>query len=81
MPRKSVKRLQETAVSKSSARRTMHLPKLRPYKTTVTDALHLLDPVSRVCFCSWFLQSVVKGEIDPQLMFFSGKCGVTCRDT
>jgi hypothetical protein len=29
------------------------------------------DPASRVYFCSWFLQSVVEGEIDPHLTFFS----------
>jgi hypothetical protein len=81
-PRKSVKHLaQETGASKSSARRTTHLLKLRPYKTTVIDALQLLDPVSRVHFCSWFLQSVDKSEIDLQLTFFFDKCGVTCRDT
>jgi hypothetical protein len=39
------------------------------------------DPASRIHFCSWFLQSVVEGEIDPQLPFFSDKRGLTCRDT
>jgi hypothetical protein len=34
-------------------------------------ALQPRDPASTVHFCSWFLQSVVKGEIDPQLAFFS----------
>jgi hypothetical protein len=29
------------------------------------------NPASGVQFCSWFLQSAVKGEIDPQLTFFS----------
>jgi hypothetical protein len=29
------------------------------------------DSAGRVRFCSWFLQSVVKGENDPQLTFFS----------
>jgi hypothetical protein len=29
------------------------------------------DPASRVRLCSWFLQSVVEGQIDPQLAFFS----------
>jgi hypothetical protein len=36
-----------------------------------THALQPRDPASRVHFCSWFLQSVVEGEIDPQLTFFS----------
>jgi hypothetical protein len=45
------------------------LLKLRPYKTTVIYALQPCDSASRVRFCSWFLQSVVKGEIDPQLTF------------
>jgi hypothetical protein len=36
--------------------------------------MHTLKPfvlTSRVHVYSWFLQSVVKGEIDPQLIFFS----------
>jgi hypothetical protein len=36
--------------------------------------MHALQPrdlASRVHFCSWFLQFVVEGEIDPQLIFFS----------
>jgi transposase len=60
-PRKSLKCLaQETGVSKSSARMATQLLKLRPYKTTVLNALQLHDPASRVHFCSWFLQSVCR---------------------
>jgi hypothetical protein len=70
--RKSLKRLaQETGVSKSSARTVPQLLKLRPYKTTVIHALQPRDPANRVHFCSWFIQSVVEGEIDPQLSLFS----------
>jgi hypothetical protein len=29
------------------------------------------DPVSRVNFCNWMLQSIYDGEIDPNLIFFS----------
>jgi hypothetical protein len=47
------------------------LLKIRPYKTTVIHALQPRDPACRVHFCSWFLQSVIEGEIDPQLTFFS----------
>jgi transposase len=64
-PRKSLKHLaQETGVSKCSARIATQLLKLRPYKTTVIHALQPRNPASRVRFCSWFLQSVVEGEID-----------------
>jgi hypothetical protein len=71
-PRKSLKHLaQETGVSESSARRATQLLKLRSYKTTVIQPLQPCDPANRVYFYSWFLQSVVKGEIDPQLTFFS----------
>jgi hypothetical protein len=35
------------------------------------NSLQPRDPSSRVHFCSWFLQSVVEGEIDPQLAFLS----------
>jgi hypothetical protein len=70
--RKSTKRqAQETGVSKSSARRTTQFLKLTPYKTTVIHALQPCDSASRVHFCSWFLQSLVEGEIHPQLALFS----------
>jgi hypothetical protein len=70
--RKSLKCLaQETGVLKSSARTAIQLLKLRPCKTTVIQALQLRDPAGRVHFCSWFLQSVVEGEIDLQLTFVS----------
>jgi hypothetical protein len=71
-PRKSLKRLaQETGVSESSARRATQLLKRGHFKTTVIHALQPRDPASRVRFCSWILQSVVEGEIDQQLTFFS----------
>jgi hypothetical protein len=71
-PRKSLKHLaQETGVSKSSARRETQLLKLRPYKTRVIQILQPCDPASRVHFCNWFLQSVVKNVTNPQLAFFS----------
>jgi hypothetical protein len=63
--KKSLKHLaQENGVSKSSVRRATELLKLRPYRIAVIHALQLCDPSSRVHFCSWFLQSLVKGEID-----------------
>jgi hypothetical protein len=69
--RKSLKRpAQETGVSKSIAT-TTQLLKFRPSKRTVIHALQLCDPVSRVHYCIWFLQSVIESEIDPQLTFFS----------
>jgi hypothetical protein len=72
--RESLKRLaQETGVPKSSASTATQYLKLRPYKTTVIHSLQPRDPANRVHFCSWFLQSVVEGEIDPQLIFFSDK--------
>jgi hypothetical protein len=71
-PRKSLKHLApETRVPKSSARMATKFLKFRPYKTTVIQALQLHNPPSRVHFCSWFVQSVVKGEIDPRLTVFS----------
>jgi hypothetical protein len=47
------------------------LLKLSPYERTVIHALQLCNPASWVHFCNWFLQSVVEGDIDPQLTFFS----------
>jgi hypothetical protein len=70
-PRKSLKRLaQKTGVSMSSARRATQLQKLRPYKIAVIHALQPRDPAGRVHFCSWFLQPVVEGDINPQLTLF-----------
>jgi hypothetical protein len=70
-PRKSLKRLaQETGVSKYSARTATQLLKLRLYKTTVIHALQPRDPASGVHFCSWFPQTIIEGEINPQLTFF-----------
>jgi transposase len=71
-PRKSLKRLaQETGVSKSSARIETRFLKLRPSKTTVIHALQPRNPTTMVHFCNWFLQSVVKGESNPQLTFLA----------
>jgi hypothetical protein len=39
------------------------------------------NPASRVRFCSWFLQSVVEGEIDTNWNSFLMKRGFTYRDT
>jgi hypothetical protein len=63
----------ETGASKSSARRETQLPKLRPYKTTAIHALQPRDSTSSAHFFSWFLQSVVEGEIDPQLALLSAE--------
>jgi hypothetical protein len=54
-----------------SVRKATQLLKLRPYKTTVIYVLQSLDPANRVRLCSWSLQSGVKGELDPQMTFFS----------
>jgi hypothetical protein len=76
-PRKSLKHLTEwTGVSKSSARRTTQLLKLRSYKATVPHALQPRDPASKFHFCNQFLQFVVEGEIDPLLTFSSGEGGI-----
>jgi hypothetical protein len=70
-PRIALKRLaQETGVSKSSARTATQLLKLRPYKTTVIHALQPRDSAGTVHFCNCFLQSLVEGEINPQLTCF-----------
>jgi hypothetical protein len=67
-PGKSLKQLaQETGVSKSSGRSTTQLLKYIPYKTTVIHSLEPCNPAIRVHFCSWFLQSVIEGEIDPKV--------------
>jgi hypothetical protein len=55
-PRKLLKRLaEETGVSKYCKGTATQLLKLRPYKTTVINALQPRDPASRVHFCIWFL--------------------------
>jgi hypothetical protein len=68
MPRKSLKCLaQETGVSKSSAKMATQLLKLDSYKTAVIHVLQLRDPAGMIHFCNWFLQSVVRVEINLQL--------------
>jgi hypothetical protein len=69
--RKSLKcPVQHTGVPKSSARTKTKL--LGPMKQQkYTHALWPRNPASKVLLCSWFLQSVVEGEIDLQLAFFS----------
>jgi hypothetical protein len=71
-PRKSLKHpAQETGVSKSNARTATQLLNLRPYKAIVIHVLQPHNPASKVHFCNSFLQSVIEGEIDPQLTFIS----------
>jgi hypothetical protein len=71
-PRKSLKRLaQETGASESSARSWTQFLKLKTYKPPVIHALQPSDLARGVHFCSWFLQSVGEGEIDPQLILYS----------
>jgi hypothetical protein len=62
---------EETSVSKTSGRRATKLLQLRPCKTPVVDALKEHNPVSRIHFYNWFLQSLYDGEVDPQLVVFS----------
>jgi hypothetical protein len=70
--RKSLKCLdQETGVSKYSTRMAAELLKLRACKSTVIHALKPYDPASRVHCCTWFIQSVIEGEISVQFAFVS----------
>jgi hypothetical protein len=62
------------------ARKATQLLKLRPYKAAAIHALQPCNPASWVNFFSWFLHSVIKGEIDPQLTFYLMKCGFTYMD-
>jgi hypothetical protein len=45
----------------------------------VVHALKEHDPVRRIRFCDWFLQSVLDGEVDPQLVFFSDEAWFSLR--
>jgi hypothetical protein len=64
-PGKALKCLaQETGEAKSSERRATQMVKLRLYKTAVIHAFQPCLPSSRVNFCSWFLQSIIEGEIN-----------------
>jgi hypothetical protein len=69
---------QEAGVSKSSARMTTQLLKLRPYRTTVIHALQPYDPFKSVYLCSWFLQSVVECGINLQLTGTAFSTPVIC---
>ncbi|XP_069695687.1 uncharacterized protein [Periplaneta americana] len=73
-PQKSLTKIaQEAGVSRSSAFNARKLLKFNPYRYKVTE-LHALEPGDahrRISFCSWFLQSVNDGHLDPQLVMFS----------
>jgi hypothetical protein len=43
---------------------------LRPFKATEVHAWKEHDPVARIHFANWFLQSVYEGEVI-QLLFFT----------
>jgi hypothetical protein len=64
---------QETIVSQTSGRRATKLLQLRQCKTSVVNALKKHDPVARIHFCNWFLQSAYIREVDPQLLCFSSE--------
>jgi hypothetical protein len=68
-----------TSVTKRSGRRATKLLQLRPCKASLVDAWKEHDPVARIHFCNWFLQSVYDGEVDPQLVFFSSEALVSLR--
>jgi hypothetical protein len=55
------------------------LLKLQPYKTMVIHALKEHDPVVRINFCNWFLQSVHDGGVDLQLVFSSNEAWFSLR--
>jgi hypothetical protein len=71
-PRKLLKRpAPEIGVSKIVQEWQHNCWNLNPVKQQQsTEALQQRDPASRVHFCSWFLQSIVEGEINPQLILF-----------
>jgi hypothetical protein len=58
---------------RKSARTATILLKYQPYKTTTVHVLQLCDPVARINFCNYYLQSAQVGEIDPELSFFADK--------
>jgi hypothetical protein len=49
-------------------------------KETVAHALKEHDPVARIHFCNWYLQSVRDGEVDPHLVFFSSEAWFSLRE-
>jgi hypothetical protein len=72
-PRKPLNRLaQVTGVSKSSTKTATQLLKIRSYKARVIHG-RLADAQSNYQGLIWqfVLQSVIEGELDPQLTFFS----------
>jgi hypothetical protein len=69
----SKRQAQEIGASKSSARRVIQLLKLRTSKATAIKAFQPRHPPSGIQLFSWFLESVVLGEINSQFTFFSGE--------
>jgi hypothetical protein len=71
--RKSLAKLvQEADVLVSSARTVRELLKLCTHKVTHAF-IATKRPSCRINFCSWFIQSVNEGALDPQLLFFTAE--------
>ena len=51
-----------------SATKALHL---KPYHTTDVHKISETDNCSRTWFCNWLMNTVVDGQVDSQLTFFS----------
>lgn len=54
-------------------KRQQERPQLRLCKATVVHAWKEHDPIARIRFGNWFLQSVNDGEVHPVIVFFSNE--------
>jgi hypothetical protein len=62
---------QETSVLLGSAFTATKLIEFCPYKITVVHELKQPAFAARIGFCSWLLQNVHDGIVDPQLLFMT----------
>ena len=71
-PTKSTRKLsQQTNVSRRSCQRVLQFLQMKPYRMTCVQELKQEDKAKRVYYCTWLLQTIVSGLLDPLLYFMS----------
>jgi hypothetical protein len=73
-PMKSTRKLsQQTNASRRSCQRELHYLQMKPYRMTCVQELRQEDKAKHVYYCTWLLQTIVSGLLDPLLYFMSGE--------
>jgi hypothetical protein len=69
-PTKSTRKLsQQTNVSRRSCQHVLQFLQMKPYRMTCVQELRQKDKAKRAYYCTWLLQTIVSGLLDPLLYF------------